>query len=1033
MAISFVGQTSANSASVTLPGGIQAGDLIVVTAFRNASATAPSLPSGWSTPANGSGGANTCSQRLGFKIAVGGETSSGTWTNATQVEARVYRASAGSLIGIGAVAQGGGAGTTVTYPALTLQTIDGSSWLGASGAHRSINTNVQIAPTGMVNRSNVVGGSAGELAGHDSNGVRTTNFTATGVSVGGTSSGWRAVTFEIREIAGAVSLGSTNDDGQSASSTTWDSSSTTLNGTTRVGFRFPAVAVPNKATISRAILKVEVSSVFGSLSAPAVTGVAEDNASAWSTSVNPFTVTPTTAGTSFSPGGGGSISIDVTAIVQEIVDRTGWASGNALAFAMSASGTGNIGFTDYGTSPTATYLQVSYYDGWTPRLLGSGIRAHIDASRIYGLADGASVSAVDNLVAGEPDFTKQGTGALTFEAGELNSLAVLRFANDGVLAGLNSNAAINQGARTVGFVLKRNGANIGSYGNILFQNAPDYYQIYVPNTAAEYGFSTPGIVNSPVPFSSSYHLALFTWEPSGQLTIRNNGQQEWTYASAAVASSNQPLELFRDQYNSGVRADLAEFVFAQPLDGSDTAKLEGYLAWKWGLQGTLPVGHPYKASAPPTTGTAGSTFDQSVSAAAGYSVASLRSAAKRVAVAANDNVAVSKGVSRRISTALSGAVSILKGVGRALGVPAATATLVSAAQAAQQFFQTVSASAAAAVTTARGAGKSVSGAVLSGAAVATRRALARTISATAAAAVSVARAAHFVRSLTVPASGMVSPSRAVAKRVAAAVGTSVALAPIRAIGVVVSAAAFSATLVRRASMVRLAHLAEGAVGVRKGVARRLSVAAASISQAAAIRAFLLTVSVSAGAIVGLARRSGKSITAPAFSAVAASKGIGRSVGAVATTVASLVKEAVRRIGVPVAGVVATAMRRAFSLTLTVFVLGTAQIGRVIATAVQSAGHVSASLARSTIITLYGGSTTAVTILRSIGGLVLVFGSQVVALLREVRQAMVPRQQRSSTVLPESRAGSVTNEHRIAVVPFMRRNAIVPAQSRSERS
>jgi hypothetical protein len=27
-------------------------------------------------------------------------------------------------------------------------------------------------------------------------------------------------------------------------------------------------------------------------------------------------------------------------------------------------------------------------------------------------------------------------------------------------------------------------------------------------------------------------------------------------------------------------------------------KAEGYLAWKWGLEGNLPVLHPYKNSAP---------------------------------------------------------------------------------------------------------------------------------------------------------------------------------------------------------------------------------------------------------------------------------------------------------------------------------------------------------------------------------------------------------------------------------------------------
>jgi hypothetical protein len=34
------------------------------------------------------------------------------------------------------------------------------------------------------------------------------------------------------------------------------------------------------------------------------------------------------------------------------------------------------------------------------------------------------------------------------------------------------------------------------------------------------------------------------------------------------------------------------------LTTADRQKLEGYLAWKWGLEANLPAGHPYKAAAP---------------------------------------------------------------------------------------------------------------------------------------------------------------------------------------------------------------------------------------------------------------------------------------------------------------------------------------------------------------------------------------------------------------------------------------------------
>jgi len=48
-----------------------------------------------------------------------------------------------------------------------------------------------------------------------------------------------------------------------------------------------------------------------------------------------------------------------------------------------------------------------------------------------------------------------------------------------------------------------------------------------------------------------------------------------------------------DQAIEGYIAEIVAFA-----DNSKTEIIEGYLAWKWGLQGKLPVGHPYKNSAP---------------------------------------------------------------------------------------------------------------------------------------------------------------------------------------------------------------------------------------------------------------------------------------------------------------------------------------------------------------------------------------------------------------------------------------------------
>jgi len=48
-----------------------------------------------------------------------------------------------------------------------------------------------------------------------------------------------------------------------------------------------------------------------------------------------------------------------------------------------------------------------------------------------------------------------------------------------------------------------------------------------------------------------------------------------------------------------LKGDIAEIVvMTSALSEKDRQLMIGYLAWKWGLQGNLPAGHPYKSNAP---------------------------------------------------------------------------------------------------------------------------------------------------------------------------------------------------------------------------------------------------------------------------------------------------------------------------------------------------------------------------------------------------------------------------------------------------
>ena len=97
------------------------------------------------------------------------------------------------------------------------------------------------------------------------------------------------------------------------------------------GLRFLSVGIDQGATISTAKITVNVINVTGTPDL-IVYGVDADAAAAFADPGNlPSAATRTTASTAFAPTGTGSAEIDVKAIVQEIVNRVGYAGG-AIAF-----------------------------------------------------------------------------------------------------------------------------------------------------------------------------------------------------------------------------------------------------------------------------------------------------------------------------------------------------------------------------------------------------------------------------------------------------------------------------------------------------------------------------------------------------------------------------------------------------------------------------------------------------------------------------------------------------------------------------
>ena len=100
-------------------------------------------------------------------------------------------------------------------------------------------------------------------------------------------------------------------------------------------------------------------------------------------------------------------------------------------------------------------------------------------------------------------------------------------------------------------------------------------------------------------------VAIFN-KTGNQIAVRVDGDNAFTPVNDYDNSldTNMDLRIMRNRANERMGGKMAEFFTVADVPGTggtditDVIKAEGYLAHKWGIEGSLPVSHPYKSSAP---------------------------------------------------------------------------------------------------------------------------------------------------------------------------------------------------------------------------------------------------------------------------------------------------------------------------------------------------------------------------------------------------------------------------------------------------
>jgi hypothetical protein len=142
-------------------------------------------------------------------------------------------------------------------------------------------------------------------------------------------------------------------------------------GIQTVGMRFPGVAVPRGAAIVSAWIQFQVDEAASGATTLRLEGQASDDAPTFTTAVRSIsTRVRTSAFVSWSPppwpvtnvAGTDQRTPNLAAVIQQIVDRAGWASGNALAIIVSGSGK-RVAEARDGSLAGAPLLHIEYAAG----------------------------------------------------------------------------------------------------------------------------------------------------------------------------------------------------------------------------------------------------------------------------------------------------------------------------------------------------------------------------------------------------------------------------------------------------------------------------------------------------------------------------------------------------------------------------------------------------------------------------------------------------------------------------------------------
>jgi hypothetical protein len=234
--------------------------------------------------------------------------------------------------------------------------------------------------------------------------------------------------------------------------------------------------------------------------------------------------------------------------------------------------------------------------GWTPAQFGTNVSLWLDAANASTLVlNGNHVKQWTDLSGGGNNVTNSIAATQpTYQTNGINNRPAVCFTAAGMgLFGAKNFGVSGSAPRTLAAVMDCGLVGTGTP----VENEGFGFEISTADAEVPYFYNSGDVVQSRPPFAKN--AGLFFGE------YGNGGGQG--YVSGAFFGSNGvvpntlpgPIQLGKRSDGDTRTGKISEIVYLSTgLSAPQRHQLEGYLAWKWGLQGSLPTNHPYRNAAP---------------------------------------------------------------------------------------------------------------------------------------------------------------------------------------------------------------------------------------------------------------------------------------------------------------------------------------------------------------------------------------------------------------------------------------------------